>query len=705
MQNLVELSSLQIEDSGEKTRANKLLASLIKQRKDGSMCDIKLKIGDDFVHAHKCILVSSSKYFERMFLGNFEENQGEVDLSGSVSSKDVLNAILDFIYSGKLLITDENIEGLVQCATFFLLDDAQKFCEQYLLSNLTIDTCIRTYCLSEMYNLTDLYTIAEKVMKSKFQDVILRNEILSVPYDYLKRLLSNTEMIQLCSAKHLITLLCRWSRYSPDERVDHFSSLWNIISDRLYSDVSGCGKCLETCFTEVWCDMPEEKRMEKQYFSTFLTEMETRLQSFLGSDEISKKSNEYLIAFCGLPRRMVIYSPTTNAWHEYRKHYMDINKSLMSNFEYFIGMTEQNVYFFRKKRIYPSENSELIPEGKVMSLNLESGNMSVYATFDEVQESTVIFVTVCNQKICCLVKSLSPQNGETKLKANFSVWNAQSQKWEVRLTLKDPAYIQDRGSWIQHNGHVYVVCVQHAQDQGASQSLGQYKAVFYDYNSDEDTGTSFYTCKKIGTKDVRLVMYELQYVHSGIIVVMDNYNTWVCNTALKPSTWEMYPNEVTLPELTSLPLNQEDHFKLPEKDPLDSSKLGEWYQTLIGDHELHVEYRLRNDLESKRRGSSYTILPSFPTNLDLNELRLKTMYMKGGFIEKLPLAEFIKDDGFSEHIHHPYILDGFKGLCRYANGKKWFDASKVKRFLKKYTVPTSASTKNQSIDASAEDKQ
>lgn len=76
---------------------------------DKVFCDIILETQDGFkIFGHKVILASASPYFLAMFTHFEEKNKGLVVIRDLDSS--ALQLIVDFIYSGKIIVTERNVQ-------------------------------------------------------------------------------------------------------------------------------------------------------------------------------------------------------------------------------------------------------------------------------------------------------------------------------------------------------------------------------------------------------------------------------------------------------------------------------------------------------------------------------------------------------------------------------------------------------------------
>jgi len=82
--------------------------------RDGTLCDVTIKSQDGKeIHAHKCVLVSNSEYFDKMFVGAFKETTQDVVQINDISSNALKNFI-DFMYTGELVtIGSDNIDVMI----------------------------------------------------------------------------------------------------------------------------------------------------------------------------------------------------------------------------------------------------------------------------------------------------------------------------------------------------------------------------------------------------------------------------------------------------------------------------------------------------------------------------------------------------------------------------------------------------------------
>uniref|UniRef100_H3AV05 HIC ZBTB transcriptional repressor 2 n=1 Tax=Latimeria chalumnae TaxID=7897 RepID=H3AV05_LATCH len=114
--------------------AKQLLLQLNQQRAKGFLCDVIIVVENALFRAHKNILAASSMYFKSLIL-----HDNLINLDTDMVNPTVFRQILDFIYTGKLLATDQsgeqNFNALLTAASYLQLHDLAAFCRKKLKRN------------------------------------------------------------------------------------------------------------------------------------------------------------------------------------------------------------------------------------------------------------------------------------------------------------------------------------------------------------------------------------------------------------------------------------------------------------------------------------------------------------------------------------------------------------------------------------------
>ena len=96
--------------------SSKLIGGLDALRSAGILCDYTIIAGGLEMHVHRNVLVACSDYFRAMLTGDMRESREScVTLQGITSFG--LQAVIEFIYSGSLKISLDNVEEILAAAS------------------------------------------------------------------------------------------------------------------------------------------------------------------------------------------------------------------------------------------------------------------------------------------------------------------------------------------------------------------------------------------------------------------------------------------------------------------------------------------------------------------------------------------------------------------------------------------------------------
>lgn len=208
-----------------------IIRPLLRQRETGELCDVTLKLRGERFASHKAILSLWSPYFLSMFTCDMKEKTTrEVDLSESLSLQNdgVFASVLDYIYTGTIALTLENVEDVLRIADFLLLDDVKDFCRQFYLDlgNLDLNNCLRVRFLAEDHCLYEVKEYCQKIIEARFHDyLIFHDDILELSVPCLLVLLENPAVVQHTRHKDLKKLIQRWVEYDSDNRKQFYDEL------------------------------------------------------------------------------------------------------------------------------------------------------------------------------------------------------------------------------------------------------------------------------------------------------------------------------------------------------------------------------------------------------------------------------------------------------------------------------------------------
>ncbi|XP_059205749.1 zinc finger and BTB domain-containing protein 10 isoform X2 [Centropristis striata] len=123
----------------ENSYCYQLLQELDKQRKSGILCDVNIVVSGQVFRAHKNILVAGSRYFKTLYCLTKSEAQDQATVTHlDVAAVQGFSVILDFLYSGNLLLTSQNAIEVMSVASYLQMTEVVNSCRAFIKDALNI---------------------------------------------------------------------------------------------------------------------------------------------------------------------------------------------------------------------------------------------------------------------------------------------------------------------------------------------------------------------------------------------------------------------------------------------------------------------------------------------------------------------------------------------------------------------------------------
>ncbi|GMT03242.1 hypothetical protein PENTCL1PPCAC_25416, partial [Pristionchus entomophagus] len=130
------------------------------QRVEEKTCDVTIIIGEKRLNGHKDLLCSRIPFFTVLFNSNMSEcTSGEINLSSNLCAFEltVIEGFLDYAYTGRLTISEDNVQDLMMGAVYFSIDLVMDECYRFMIYRARPDNIlsIMFYCRTIAYNCMD----------------------------------------------------------------------------------------------------------------------------------------------------------------------------------------------------------------------------------------------------------------------------------------------------------------------------------------------------------------------------------------------------------------------------------------------------------------------------------------------------------------------------------------------------------------------
>lgn len=209
-----------------------LLKILNSMRDDESLCDYEIRVNGKSFYCHKFILIAASDFFKAMLTGCMKESkENYVELKGFHSSIGI-KLVLDFIYTGSIDISFENILSVIDSASQLQINHLLELCSDFLMQNLNTMNCVTVLKLADTYSMLPLVNYTNSFISENIAEIYQNSsdQFNQLTYEQIKYLLSN-DCLQVCAEIDLFLMIVKWieSSESDANRLKHAADLMKYV--------------------------------------------------------------------------------------------------------------------------------------------------------------------------------------------------------------------------------------------------------------------------------------------------------------------------------------------------------------------------------------------------------------------------------------------------------------------------------------------
>ncbi|XP_072558968.1 kelch-like protein 29 isoform X2 [Paramormyrops kingsleyae] len=207
-----------------------MLKELNQQRRAKEFTDLKIIVEGKEFEVHQNVLASCSLYFKDLVKRSMgEKRNGEkLELSMSGVGADVLELLLEFVYTGSLVIDAANAKTLLEAANKFQFNTFCKVCVSFLEKQLTAANCLGVLAMAEAMRCTELHSMAKAFALQNFPEVAAQEEILNISNEDFINYLSN-DSLNTKAEEVVYETVIKWIKKDPTCRVQHVSELLAVV--------------------------------------------------------------------------------------------------------------------------------------------------------------------------------------------------------------------------------------------------------------------------------------------------------------------------------------------------------------------------------------------------------------------------------------------------------------------------------------------
>ncbi|XP_056907174.1 kelch-like protein 25 [Takifugu flavidus] len=218
------LGSLNVSLFHKPSHPDAVLTHLNGMRKQRMLTDVTLWAGERSFPCHRAVLAACSHYFEAMFSGGLRESlDSDVNFRDSIHPE-VLELLLDFAYSSRVIISEENAESLLEAGDMLQFHDVRDAAAEFLESHLNPCNCLGMMLLSDAHQCKRLYELSWRMCLLHYQTLKDTEDFYYLSKEKLLELIASDEL-EIEDEQVVFGSVMRWLRYDLEARRHHLPEL------------------------------------------------------------------------------------------------------------------------------------------------------------------------------------------------------------------------------------------------------------------------------------------------------------------------------------------------------------------------------------------------------------------------------------------------------------------------------------------------
>ncbi|ESP03276.1 hypothetical protein LOTGIDRAFT_137657 [Lottia gigantea] len=139
-----------------------------------------------------------------------------------------LSLVLDYIYTGQVILTEETVQNLLSASNLFQLLSLRDGCAQFMMNHVTVSNCIGIYFFAKAHQCEVLASKAKEMINNQFSTLCHQQEFLLLPADKLVEIIKDSDIN--VSGEEIVYEACmEWLNHDMDSRYKHLVDVINCV--------------------------------------------------------------------------------------------------------------------------------------------------------------------------------------------------------------------------------------------------------------------------------------------------------------------------------------------------------------------------------------------------------------------------------------------------------------------------------------------
>ena len=195
-------------------------------RQNNEYTDVTLESGDVQIQCHRVVLAVASDYFKAMFRCDLKETTS--DTVQLTMDPEILTSIVNYIYTGEIELTVDNVESVVKACDVLQLDTLKSGCDVFMKAQVDLANCVGFYRVATLYTLHKVQRKAKGLILAEFKTVAFTDQFKEMSCSELVEIIKD-DNIHVEDEDLVFESVLDWIRNNPDKRKSSLETILEYV--------------------------------------------------------------------------------------------------------------------------------------------------------------------------------------------------------------------------------------------------------------------------------------------------------------------------------------------------------------------------------------------------------------------------------------------------------------------------------------------
>ena len=219
---VVASASKKVERFVDKAYQDDFMKAVHRLRQNNEYTDVTLHSGGVQIQCHRVVLAAASDYFKAMFRCGLQDKSS--DPVQMTMEPAIMTSVIDYIYTGEIELTIDNVKSLVEACDILQLDGLKAACEDFMTSLVDLTNCVKLHRFAASFRLDKVQRKAKGLMVVEFKTVAFTDQFKEMSCNELVEIIKDDD-IPVEDEDLVVESVVEWVRHDLEGRKASFETI------------------------------------------------------------------------------------------------------------------------------------------------------------------------------------------------------------------------------------------------------------------------------------------------------------------------------------------------------------------------------------------------------------------------------------------------------------------------------------------------